>query len=478
MTNKNLDFSVIILAGGLGKRMGNSEIPKALTKTSQMSFVEHQFKIIEQLNSSFSEFGSITEIVIVTGHKRELLEAEVDSIKPKYKLPKIIFAHQKEQLGTGHAARVGIEALNKNSGCSLILYGDVPLITVNTLRQLTKKHYESKGELTFLTLITDKQTAYGRIIRDKVTSSVLRITELKDCSPEESLIKELNPGIYIGENSFLNRALKELKDNNAQKEFYLTDIVEDACKNNLKITTFSTIDSLEVQGVNNRIELALVNKELALRKTNELIESGVTFISPESFFITGNLKVGKNVKIGPNVQLFGEVELGDNVIIEGTAVIKDSKIGSDTFIKLGVRIEDSIVGNNCAVGPFAHLRPQSKLDNEVKIGNFVETKKAQIGRKTSVSHLTYLGDCQLGEEVNIGAGTITCNYDGFSKFETKIGDRVFVGSNTALVAPLTLGDDVTIGAGSTITKSVQNCELALTRAELKVKQNYIRKKKG
>lgn len=303
------------------------------------------------------------------------------------------------------------------------------------------------------------------------------IRESKDCSAEEQLIQEINTGIYLVDSSFLAPALRGLKNENSQKEYYLTDIVEKAVSEGQRVCSLLAPDFRECIGVNTLEDLTEVNAILRSQRIAKFQRAGVTFCDPTSVNISCGVTIGTGTVIGPNVQILGSSALGERVRIEGTALIQDSTIGADTILKLGVRIESSIVGAHSTVGPFAHLRPETILAEEVKIGNFVEVKKSSLLKGSKVSHLSYIGDAEIGAEANIGAGTITCNYDGSSKFRTVVGEGAFIGSNTSLVAPVEVGKGATIGAGSVITKSVSEDALALTRAEQREIANWSKKKK-
>ena len=368
---------------------------------------------------------------------------------------------------------MAIPELKNFKGKIIILYGDVPLIQKETLENLVNFHEEEKNTISILSL-SDGDNHYGRIVRNE-NQQVIKITEFKDCSAKERCISETNSGIYVVDSAFLIPAIDKLENNNAQKEYYLTDIVEQAALEGQSVDALCTDSVTEVQGVNTPADLLKVNSYLSQLKIKELITKGVEFILPETSYLEPGVKVAKGAKIGPNSQLLGETVIEEGVTVEGTNYLKDCKIGANTIIKLGCRIESSEIGNNCQIGPFANLRPESQIGSDCKIGNFVETKKVELADGVKAGHLSYLGDTKISNNTNIGAGTITCNYDGKNKHQTEIGADVFIGSNTALVAPIKIADGATIGAGSTISKNVDRETLALTRAELKIKNNWSRK---
>lgn len=451
----------IVLAAGMGKRMGGDR-PKALTSTREKPLIDHVLDVLTPLRPD--------KTIVVTGHKHEMLE-EYLAKSPSASSHSISFAFQEEQLGTGHAVKCALPELKGFEGTVVITYADHPLFQSETLSLFTRFHLAKKATLTMVTFKAPIPNNYGRIVRD-AANQVLRITEAKDCSVEESLIDEVNSGVYAVDSAFLSPAVTGLENNNAQKEYYLTDIVEKAAKEGQRVEAFLLPDAQEAGGVNNPAELQAVNRILERRQIATLVQTGVIMDDPNSLFIDADVKVASGARLGPNIQLRGTTEIGSGAYLEGTQVIIDSKIGNDTIIKLGSRIESAIVGDRTSVGPFAHLRPGTTLGEECRIGNFVETKNANLSNGAKASHLTYLGDCTVGTESNIGAGTITCNYDGYNKSKTTIGAGVFVGSNSSLVAPITIGDGALIAAGSTITKSVPGDALALGRATQEIKEGW------
>jgi len=462
--DQNLAPTIVILAAGLGKRM-RSEFPKVVVPTRQGPMLHHV------LNSASPLAARLT--VIITGHKREIVEQV--ALQSGYPHP-LTFAFQETQEGTGHAVRCAEPLLNEHSGVVLILSGDVPLIQTATLRAFLEYHRSENSAVSIISTRLQDPGNLGRVERNKTSGTFERIVEAKDCSTEQLKINEINGGIYAVDSSFLWKALRSLNNNNAQKEYYLTDIVEIARSQNLKVSSFLISNSDEVLGVNSPAELAMVNARLKIRQLNELSENGVQFDDPATTYIDHEVTIGSGTRIGPNVTMNGRTTIGSDVIIEGTVFLTNTTVSDGATIKFCVRAENASIGAHCSVGPFAHLRPGTQLDADVKVGNFVETKNARVGQKTAVSHLTYLGDCDVGKHSNIGAGTITCNYDGTNKHQTSIGDNVFIGSNSCLVAPVMIESNATVGAGSVITKNVPKNSLALTRPEMKFRENYQRKK--
>lgn len=404
------------------------------------------------------------QITVVTGHQSELVERLVSENLASYPEAKINFAFQKEQLGTGHAVMCGLPQLGDFSGTVLVLYGDVPLINHATLLDLIETHRREEASVTVLSLWTDQENGYGRIQRDRSTGQITKIVEKRDCGPTHQCTNEFNSGLYCVESGFLRTALDELSNDNAQGEYYFTDVIEIAAKKELKVAWAITRDLEEVQGVNAPTDLLAVNRSLYRRKAEALLAEGVEVADLDTTFIEESVEVAPGTKIGPGVQIRGATKALGACRIDGPAVITDCEIAADVHIKPFSVCEGASIGSSSAIGPFAHLRPGTSIGSDAKVGNFVETKKAKLADGVKASHLSYLGDCDIGSESNIGAGTITCNYDGYQKSKTTMGSGVFIGSNTALVAPVTVGDRAVIGAGSVITKDVKPDSLALTRA--------------
>ncbi len=445
-------ITVLILAAGKGKRM-KSELPKVLQRTKEKSLIAHVLKTARELSPE--------KIVMVVGYKRELVEEEVKSLGAE----NVVFAHQQQQLGTGDAVKCAISQVENFNGLVLILYGDVPLIRTSTLQSLVELHRSENASVSLISFNTSEPNNYGRIVRDPSTNLVKKIVEFKDCNQEQRVLSECNSGIYCVEADFLRKALLALKNDNAQKEYYLTDIISEAVAQNLTVSALCLPKEEEVLGVNTASDLVLINRILTMMRVEKLIESGVNVIDPKSLFVDESAKIEAGVCIGPNVQILGETTIAAGAVIEGAAYIKDSEIKAGALIKFNVRCEGAVVGEGAEVGPFAHLRPGAILGKKVKVGNFVEVKKSILEDGVKASHLSYLGNCSIGSGTNVGAGTITCNYDGFNKHNTTIGKNVFIGSDTTLVAPVEVGDGALIGAGSTIRGDVEGDALVLTRGE-------------
>ena len=443
MQNSNIE--VVVLAAGKGTRM-YSNLPKVLHKIAGKTMLEHVVQTAKKITSK--------PIHLIYGHGGEILKNSISDSQLDWTL-------QEQQLGTGHAVKQIIHKVNPENDI-LILYADVPLLTKETLSALIK----SKGStaLSLLTANFDKPTGYGRIIRDN-DQRIIKITEEKDATSEEKLIQEINTGMMLISGQYFSSWLNRIKNNNAQKEYYLTDIVELAMQDGQNISSYTTDNIDEVTGVNNRQQLAYLERQYQHLQANKLLDEGTTLADPERIDIRGSLTVGKDVEIDINVIFEGDCHIGDNVKIEANSIIRNSSIGNHCTIFVNSLIEDAIVDDHCQIGPYARLRPQTHLKQAVKVGNFVEIKKSTIEAKSKVNHLSYIGDTFMGSGVNIGAGTITCNYDGANKHITTIGDDVFIGSNSALVAPVEIQDNSTVGAGSIITKKVDKGSLALTRAK-------------
>ena len=443
-------LKVLILAAGKGTRM-KSEKSKVLFEVAGKPMIDY---VVDTANSLNPE-----NIIVVVGNQAEMVKKHLQLHPSK---DKIRFVLQKEQKGTGHAVLCAEEFLNYE-GKVLILCGDMPLIKRETLKKFLESVTDS---ITVITVKLDNPTGYGRIVRGP-DKKIIKIVEEKDASEKEKSIKEINTGVYLCDTKELLARLKTVKNNNAQGEYYLTDIANEGAE------VFEWKDETEFIGINNKIELAKASKILWENRCRYFMAEGVEILDPSNCYIDEDVKIGKETIIYPNVFLKGNTIIGENCLIYPGCRIENSTISDDCEIKDNTLIEDSFVGNSCIVGPMAHLRPKTKLLGNNKIGNFVETKKAEIGIGSKASHLTYLGDCKIGNNVNIGCGTITCNYDGISKHETIIGDNVFVGSDVQFVAPVKIGSKSLVGAGSTITKDVPEGALAITRAEQKNIEGWV-----
>ncbi len=376
---------------------------------------------------------------------------------------------QAEQLGTGHAMQQAAPFFADDENI-LMLYGDAPLITPATLEKLIAAKPENG--IALLTVVLDNPTGYGRIIREN--GSVVAIVEQKDANPEQLKLQEINTGVMVASGASFKKWLSQLDNNNAQGEYYITDVIAMANRDGYKVEAVQASDLMEVEGANNRLQLAALERYYQKTQAEKLLLAGVTLIDPARFDLRGTVTHGKDVVIDVNVILEGDIKLGNNVKIGAGAILKNVVLGDNVEIKPYSVLEDSVIGESADVGPFARLRPGTELAAKAHVGNFVEIKKSTIGVGSKVGHLTYIGDSEIGTNVNIGAGTITCNYDGANKFKTIIGDNVFVGSDTQLVAPVTVANGATIGAGSTITKDVAADELVITRVPQRHIQGWQR----
>lgn len=447
-------LDILVLAAGKGTRM-RSDLPKVLHPIGGKPLVQHVVDTARKVGGE--------QILIIVGHGAEKVQEHMSADDVKFVL-------QAEQLGTGHAVQQALPHL-RSEAVVLILYGDVPLTRAETLQKLIASVNDK--QMGLLTVNMKNPTGYGRIVRNSA-GSVEAIVEHKDATDEQRNISEINTGIMAVKASHLQQWLPKLSNNNVQGEYYLTDIIALAKQSGINIHVEQPDAVEEVEGINNRQQQAALERFYQQQKANELMVAGVTLLDPARFDCRGTVTAGRDVVIDINCVIEGEVELGDGVTIEPNCIIISSKIGANTRIKAYSHIEDSVVASDCDIGPYARLRPGTDLADGVKIGNFVETKKAVIAKGSKVNHLSYIGDATIGSNVNVGAGTITCNYDGVNKFKTVIGDDVFVGSNSALVAPVTLGSGSTIGAGSVITKNVEATELAIGRGKQRNIQGWAR----
>lgn len=452
-----MSLSIIILAAGKGTRMKSSK-PKVMHSLGGKPLLQHVVDTAKLLNP--------TELAVVCGNG-------ADEVVPYLEAQGINTVMQHEQKGTGHAVEQA-KAFFQKSDQVLVLYGDVPMIEVDTLQALINEG--DKNSLKVLTALLDNPTGYGRIVRD-FDDKMLRITEEKDADEETKLINEVNTGIMCIPAKWLDEALAKLNNNNAQGEYYLTDLIAQAVEQGIEIDSVICEDEMEVAGVNNRVQLAELESYYQQKRATDLMMAGVTFRDPARVDIRGELKAGQDITVDINVIFEGSNTIGNNVEIGANCIIINSIIHEGAEILPNSIIENAEVGSGCAVGPYARLRPGSVLAAKAKIGNFVEVKNANIGLGSKVNHLSYIGDTDMGADVNIGAGTITCNYDGANKHRTVIGDRVFVGSDTQLVAPVTVEDGATIGAGSTIRKDAPAEALTLTVSKQKTVEGWKRPSK-
>lgn len=442
MSNRVL--SVVVLAAGKGSRM-LSDVPKVLHPIAGKAMVQHVIDAAIQLGPS--------RIHLVYGHGGELLRERL-SRQACY----VNWVLQAEQRGTGHAVQQTLANLRDEEDV-LILYGDVPLISPNTLQRLLMARQE--GSIGLLTVTLDNPEGYGRIVRDN--GEVTCIVEQKEATAEQRKIQEINTGILVIRGGDLKRWLKQLTNHNAQGEFYLTDIIAMGWHEGCKINTLQPTRHSEVEGVNNREQLARLERIFQTEQAERLLLAGVMLSDPDRFDLRGELRHGKDVYIDTNVIMEGQITIGNGVTIGTGCVLKNAVIGDGVVISPYTVIEDSHIAAHSVLGPFAHLRPGCELEEGTHVGNFVEMKQARLGKGSKASHLSYLGDAEIGEHVNIGAGTITCNYDGANKHKTRIGDNVFIGSDSQLVAPLTIGRDATIGAGTTVVRDVADGEMIISR---------------
>lgn len=447
-------MNIVILAAGMGKRM-NSALPKVLHPLAGKPLLSHVIDTARTLKP--------TRLVVVVGHGAEQVQAAVGA-------PDVQFAVQTQQLGTGHAVQQALPLVDP-SVPTLVLYGDVPLTRASTLERLVDA--ASNGRYGVLTVTLDDPTGYGRIVRN-AAGAVRKIVEQKDASADEREIAEINTGIVVTPTEQLATWLASLKNDNAQGEFYLTDVVERALEAGVEVVTAQPDEEWETLGVNSKQQLAELERVHQRNVANALLVAGVTLMDTARLDVRGTLRCGRDVSIDVNCVFEGEVTLADNVTIGPNCVIRDARIGEGTRVDAFTHIEGGTTGANVVLGPYARLRPGAVLGDEAHIGNFVEVKNAVLGRGSKANHLAYVGDSDVGARVNIGAGTITCNYDGANKHRTVIEDDVFVGSDTQLVAPVRIGRGVTIAAGTTVWKDVAEGELVLNEKTQVSRQGYVR----
>ncbi len=441
-----MKLQTIILAAGQGKRM-RSSVPKVLHKIGGKALLAHVHDLAMQLGDN--------SVNVIYGHGGDQVRTTLGELKTEW-------TEQKEQLGTGHAV-MQVSNWIDNASTVLILYGDVPLLKLETVTKLIA--YADKGGMGLLTVSLDDPTGYGRIERN-ANGDVTSIVEEKDANLEQREIREVNTGILAVNGNRLLGWLNQLTNQNAQGEYYLTDIIALAVADSVTIETTQPADQNEVLGINNRLQLAQLERVYQMRQALTLMESGITLLDPSRFDLRGEIvSHGQDVEIDVNVLIEGQVKLGERVKIGPNVIIKDSHIGDDVEIFANSLIDRANIGAGSHIGPFARIRPESTLGEYVHIGNFVEIKKTTVGNSTKINHLSYIGDSIIGSNVNVGAGTITCNYDGANKHLTIIEDGAFIGSDTQLVAPVKIGRNATIGAGSTITKNAPDGQLTLSRSK-------------
>ncbi|HQZ97782.1 MAG TPA: bifunctional UDP-N-acetylglucosamine diphosphorylase/glucosamine-1-phosphate N-acetyltransferase GlmU [Pyrinomonadaceae bacterium] len=445
----NSELDILILAAGLGTRMRSGKA-KVLHQLDRRPLIAHVCETAATLDP--------TNIFVVVGHQAEKVEA---AVREEFDDARIAFVRQEKQLGTGDAVASAREALKGRNSTLLILSGDVPLISDETLTRFLAQHSAADAAATILTVTLDDPKGYGRVVRSH-EGGFERIVEQKDASPSELEVDEINSGIYCFETKKLFDALAKVGNENAQGEYYLTDVPGILKSEGETVALFHHSDPLEIEGVNDRRQLAEMERRLRLRTIERLmLESGVTFTDPASACISSRASIGRDTVIYQNVTIEGRTTVGENCIIRPGTRISASKIGNNVEVRDNCLIADSTIADNCIIGPMAHLRGNAEMAENSRVGNFVELKKTRLGKGSKANHLTYLGDATIGEKTNIGAGTITCNYDGKDKHPTTIGDNVKIGSDTMLVAPVKVGDGAATGAGSVVTKDVETGELVV-----------------
>lgn len=452
-----MDLGIVILAAGQGTRM-RSSLPKVLHPLAGVPLLGHVLGTAARLEPQMT--------AVVYGHGGERVPACFPNAPVQW-------VEQAHQLGTGHAVQQALPVLQRVDRV-LVLYGDVPLIETATLERLLDE--TADGPLGLITALLDDSTGYGRIVRD-ASGRILRIVEQKDATEAELEIDEINTGIMLVDRVRLAAWLERLDNHNVQTEFYLTDIIAQAVAEGAEVSSVQPHCMEEILGVNNRLQLAHLERYVQLRRARALMHTGVTLADPARFDLRGTLRTGHDVTIDINVVIEGDVVLGEGVTIGPNCVLRDCRLGPGTQVHANSIIEGAQIGSDVRIGPFARIRPETELADRVHVGNFVEIKKSHIGRGSKANHLSYLGDSEVGSETNVGAGTITCNYDGAHKHQTVIGDNAFIGSNTALIAPVQVGNGATIGAGSVITHDAPTERLTVSRALQTTIENWQRPKK-
>ncbi|MCL7749273.1 bifunctional UDP-N-acetylglucosamine diphosphorylase/glucosamine-1-phosphate N-acetyltransferase GlmU [Halalkalibacter alkaliphilus] len=446
----------VILAAGQGTRM-KSKLYKVLHPVCGKPMVQH---VVDQVSSLGFE-----EKVAVVGFGAEVVQQQLGE--------EVSYAVQEEQLGTGHAVMQAASMLEGKEGTTVVLCGDTPLLTAETIDQLLKRHDKEKAKATILTAVASDPTGYGRVIRNK-EGLVERIVEHKDATEEERGVTEINTGTYCFDNVALFEALKKVGNDNVQGEYYLPDVIEILQKGGETISAYQTPSFNETLGVNDRVALAEAEVIMKRRINNHWMKQGVTIIDPNNTYISTEASIGQDTVLNPGTVILGTTTIGDECIIGPNTEIKDSTIGNGTNIRQSV-VYNSEVGNNVTIGPFAHIRPDSTISDDVRIGNFVEVKKSVMGQGSKASHLSYIGDAKVGKDVNFSCGAVTVNYDGKNKFKTVIEDGAFIGCNANLIAPVTVGKDALVAAGSTITDDVPSQSLSIARARQTNKSDYLKK---
>jgi bifunctional UDP-N-acetylglucosamine pyrophosphorylase/glucosamine-1-phosphate N-acetyltransferase len=454
-------LAAIVLAAGLGTRMVSARA-KVLHELAGEALIVRSLRPLVQFE--------VRPVIVVVGHQASEVEAVC---RRSFADADLSFCIQREQQGTGDAARCGIGSLDSGfDGLVLITYGDLPNLRRDVLRAFVEFHRRGNAVLSFISLKLEDPGQYGRVVRDSA-GAVRAIVEARDASAAEKKIKEINTGVYVADASFLRIALAGLESNNAQKEYYLTDLVAIARDKAMEVGIFVADNSDEFAGINSREELAHMEADIRSKTNRKLMAAGVTMIDPGTCYVSEQVEIGADTVIGPNVQILGRSRIGSGVTIEGTAWLRDVSVGDRCHLKLGVRAEECVIGEDCEIGPFANLRTGTELEGHNRIGNFVETKKARIGRGTKANHLSYLGDTIIGRETNIGCGVITVNYDGYDKHLTQIGDRCMVGCDSQFIAPIKIGNDVYVASGTTIVREVPEGALVMSHHPQREKAGWM-----
>jgi bifunctional UDP-N-acetylglucosamine pyrophosphorylase/glucosamine-1-phosphate N-acetyltransferase len=451
------EVAAVVLAAGKSTRM-KSQLAKVLHLIMGRPMLAYALGTLQQLD--------LTNIGVVVGYQAEAVAAAFAAYGVK-------FITQEPQLGTGHAVQVAMPALEGFQGTVLVLCGDVPLVKADTLAALCQQHQDSGAALTILTAVLPDAASYGRMVRD-AQGRILKIVEARDANPDELSIREINTGIYCFQAPFLRTALQNLRPDNDQQELYLTDVVAQAAAHNLQISSLVTADTFSFRGINTRLELAEAISQVRSQINERHMLAGVTLIDPGSTYIEADVEIGADTIIYPNCYLMGKTVIGSGCVLEPNVKISDSSLGNQVTIKMHTVISESRIEDEVQIGPFAHIRPLSEIKTKARVGNFVEVKKSLLHPGVKAGHLTYLGDAEVGPGVNVGAGTITCNYDGKKKYPTIIGAGAFIGSNTALVAPVTVGAGAYVAAGSTITQDVPPEKLAIARGRQVIKDLKVK----
>jgi len=450
-----LNIHTIILAAGKGTRM-NTNLPKVMQPLGGKTIISHVIDTAQKVSD---------HITLVAGYKKEVLKQFIGA-----SYPNVSSVDQEEQLGTGHAVKQASHLIAPNQKI-LILYGDVPLISEATIQALISE----TTDCCLLSMLPDDPTPYGKVIKDSLGHAI-KITEQKDASDEERKIPEVFTGIMTVNGEMLVTALDEINNNNAASEYYLTDLVEILSLKGVKINCIQANPD-EVVGANNKQELHQLESILRNMKSEQLLDQGITLMDASRVDLRGEVSAGKDCSIDVNVILEGKIALGENVTIKSNVILCDVTIGDNSVIEAFSHLSSAMVGSNCSIGPYARLREGSEIGNNAKIGNFVETKKTKLGEGAKANHLAYLGDAEIGDNANIGAGTITCNYDGTNKHKTTVGENSFIGTNSSLVAPVNIGKGAYVGAGSVITKDVPDESLAVARGKQVIKEDWVKNKK-